>query len=360
MMISNLILIVTFALFTSCEKELLIKPDLKRNLIAIAKKNHIPTLAIRVKSENVSVNFQYKNMDKSIEPINIYGIGSTTKLLSSLLVLSYIEENKLSLDDPVYKYIDSTDFKNINWFKSITIKNLLNHTSGIQDYTHNPSWISAVIAANPPKNYTEKIALINVPDTSNHFGHFTYSNSNYVILEKIIEVISNRKAIEIFNDYYTDLGLASISFNKPINNQAFFAQEENNTSNVSDYEENYGFEGGAYATTEDLSKLLHKVFIEKTVLNASSLALMTSWTDMEKYKINYDFAQITQYGLGFMKFEFDKRTFIGHPGSSLKYQSFAFIEPETGAEIVMLTNCSGKYYNQAFLIEILKEIVKAM
>lgn len=351
-------LVISSWLLNSCQTHI-VPQDLQSRIISIAKTNHVPTLSVLVKTESTTLNFQYRDNDTNIEPVATYGVASTTKLLSSVLILKYIEENKLELNDPAHKYLDSSAFKNISWFKSITINHLLNHTSGIPDYTKNDSWIHSVMEAKPPANYAEKIALIGLPDSSFQFGKFSYSNSNYVILEKVIEIVNNKNAQQVFNDFYAGLNLPNISFTQSIeSNQAFFAQEVNQTSDVSAWIENYGYEGGAYATANDLSDFLRKVFIEKSVLNATSLELLSTWTDMGKYKINYGFSQITNYGLGLMQFEFADRAFIGHPGSSLKYQSFVFIEPATGAEIVLLTNCSGKYYNHAFLIDILGEIVK--
>ncbi|MEO6229371.1 MAG: serine hydrolase domain-containing protein [Ferruginibacter sp.] len=200
--------------------------------------------------------------------------------------------------------------------------------------------------------------LVAVPDTSFAIGRFAYSNSNYVILEKIIEIITNQKATDIFNTFYSNLGFINTSFNKQsTGNQAFFAQQVNGTSNISAWEENYGFEGGAYATTEDLSKVLQQTFVDKTIINSQSLAGIQSWVDMDRFKINFGNGKITSYGLGLMKYEVSGRTFIGHAGSSLKYQSFVFIESATGIQVVLLTNCSGKYYNNAFLIEIIDKII---
>lgn len=360
-MTTQLIISVFALLSSSCKKETIFQPDLESRIISIAKENHIPTLSVQVSSVAININFKYKDADKNIEPPVKYGIASTTKFLSALVVLKLIEENKLELNEPILKYINSAELRNISWANSITIRNLLSHTSGIPDYTKNALWTNAVIAANPPSDYAQKIALIGTPDTSFQLGKYSYSNSNYVILEKIVQVVTKKDAQQVLNDFYAALNLPEISFINPIgSNQAFFAQGAEQIVNVSAWEEKYGFEGGAFATATDLSRILKKVFIDKTVLSQSSLESLMSWTDLGNFKINYGFGQMTKYGLGLMKFEFNGRFFIGHAGSSLKYQSFVFIEPVTGAEIIMQTNCSGKFYNNVFFIKILGEIVKAM
>lgn len=345
----------------SCEKAPLVNPDLEAKLISIAKQNHIPTLSVIVKSANTNLNFKYQNGDKGIEPIASYGLASTTKFLSALLVMKQVEEGKITLNDLITKFISDTDFQNISWFKSITIKQLLNHTSGIPDYTKNPKWIELVMSGNLSNNYSSKISLISAPDAAYQHGKYAYSNSNYVILERIVEIVRRKNAQQVFNEFFLNHGISNLSFAKTTeSNQAFFSQQENQINNVTDWQENYGFEGGAYSNANDLSLILRKVFIDKRVLNQNSLDSITTWTDINKYTVNYGFAQMTSYGLGLMKFEFNGRVFLGHAGSSLKYQCFAFIEPATGAEIILQTNCSGKYYNKAFFMSLLGEIIKTI
>lgn len=356
-MIQSIILFLLF-IFTPFQKEPPAKTDLKYKLVSVARKNHIPTLSVIVKSDKVNLEFKYRDPDKGIEPVTNYGVASTTKFLSSLVILKNIEDHKIGLNDPIYKYVDSSAFKGISWFSKITVRHLLNHTSGIPDYTKNPEWIKMVMNSNPPKSYEEKIALVETNNLAARFGEHAYSNTNYVILEKIIETANHKNAREVFNEFYSKLNLPNISFNDSSKNQAFFSQQENGTGNVSAWQENYGFEGGAYCNTNDLHLILKKVFVEKTVLNQNSLDSLATWTDVNKYKINYGFAQMTAYGLGLMKYEFDGRVFIGHAGSSLKYQCFAFIEPSTGTEIILQTNCSGKYFNNAFFIDLIGTIVK--
>lgn len=84
------------------------------------------------------------------------------------------------------------------------------------------------------------------------------------------------------------------------------------------------------------------------------------WVDVNKYVINYGFAKMSAYGLGLMRYEFNGRTWIGHAGSSLKYQCFAFVEVATGATVILQTNGSGSYYNNAFFIRLMEEITKSV
>ncbi|MEO5911250.1 MAG: serine hydrolase domain-containing protein [Pelobium sp.] len=357
--LTALLLLPTTACF-SCKKSNgpLSKPDLKSKIVAAAKANHIPSLSVLLKRGNQKLAFEYKDKNNSIQQISTYGIASTTKLLATVLIMKYAERKEIELDAPITKYINKAELPQITWIDSIKVRNLLNNTSGIADYTHNPLWITLIQTGKTAKTFKEKIALASVIDSTLAFGRFSYSNTNFVILEKILETVSKQNAFAVFNTFYADLGLINTSFNTPrTGTQAFYALTGDASSDISNYDEGYGFEGGAYSTTADLTLFLQKVFVKKTILNAQSLAAMQHWTDMDKFKINYPNARIADYGLGLMKYETAGRTFIGHPGSSLKYQSFAFIDPATDTEIILLSNCSGKYFNKAFLLEIIDNIV---
>src|SRR5205814_7744670 len=66
----------------------------------------------------------------------VYHIDSITKHLTSAVVLQLAEQKKLSLDDPVTMYVPQLGEK----WKNVGVRNLLNHTSGIESFTDVPSW----------------------------------------------------------------------------------------------------------------------------------------------------------------------------------------------------------------------------
>ncbi|MEO6229372.1 MAG: serine hydrolase domain-containing protein [Ferruginibacter sp.] len=117
---------------------------MKNKIITVAKANHIPTLSVLIKWKNDELKFLYQDKYKNIEPVNVYGIGSTTKFLCSLIFLKYVESGKINLEDPITDYIAKDSLPAIPWVNSIKVKHLLNHTSGIPDYTQNPSWINLI------------------------------------------------------------------------------------------------------------------------------------------------------------------------------------------------------------------------
>ena len=71
---------------------------------------------------------------------NVYEIGSISKTFTATLVLKLVDEGKLNLDDPISRYIAGTPAA---WAK-ITVRQLLNQTSGIRSYTSIPAFVQAM------------------------------------------------------------------------------------------------------------------------------------------------------------------------------------------------------------------------
>ncbi|MBW2429082.1 MAG: serine hydrolase, partial [Deltaproteobacteria bacterium] len=92
----------------------------------------------------------------SITPEMLFGIGSITKNFMAALILQLAEEGKLSLEDSLSKYLSINP--NING--TITIRQLLNHTSGIYNFSEHPS-VWDTIFANPQRLWTPEEILTN-------------------------------------------------------------------------------------------------------------------------------------------------------------------------------------------------------
>ncbi len=122
-----------------------------------------------------------------------FRIGSVSKPFTATAILLLHEQGRLSLDEPLSRFIP--DYLNGD---QITIHHLLTHTSGIPNFTHFPEYRSIVRHDSPPET------------TLSRFKHkrldfqpgekFFYSNSGYVVLARIIELVTG----ECFGDYLCD------------------------------------------------------------------------------------------------------------------------------------------------------------
>lgn len=125
-----------------------------------------------------------------------FRIGSNTKTVVATLILQLADAGKLNLDAPVNTYLGAEMSAYMSAYDGsrITVRHLLNHTSGIFNFTADGAWGNAFISE-PYKQYfpQELLLLANSHATATNapvFGSFSYSNTNYVLLGLIIKKVS--------------------------------------------------------------------------------------------------------------------------------------------------------------------------
>ena len=354
-----IILITQLFLITSCGKAIR-EPSghlnkIEKKVIRIAKDKNIPSLELTITTGKDVLDLNYHN--KEVKKQNIYGIGSTTKYISAVMIFKLIEDNKLNLNDKVTDYVNLT--RQIKGLENLTVKNLLNHTSGLSDYTQNPDWMKSVMNNSAPKTFEEKVLLIE--DSTKNSDSFSYSNTNYLFLQKIVEAVTNKPYAEFFNDFYKNINLSKIIIGINENDlQSFFGQTGEACSDVSSWREYYGYDGGAYSDTKTLDKFLTKLYREKSILKSSTIAQMEEWIAMEPMTIPIGKGIISEYGYGIMKLMYNEQEYIGHFGSTLKYQSAVLYNPKKNISISIATNCSGRYFNNVFFQELIPAILNEL
>jgi CubicO group peptidase (beta-lactamase class C family) len=119
-------------------------------------------------------------------PNTKFRLASVTKQFTALCVLILQEQGKLSVEDPISKFLPDCPSA---WSK-IKIRHLLTHTSGIPDYTKFPDYISTMPLPSPPEKMLNRLQdkpLEFVPGEQ-----FAYSNSGYILLGYIVEKASGQ------------------------------------------------------------------------------------------------------------------------------------------------------------------------
>jgi D-alanyl-D-alanine carboxypeptidase len=132
-----------------------------------------------------------------------FSIGSVSKTFLAALVLELVQEHRLRLDDPVRKWLPSAHVS-----KLVTIRELLDHTSGVYDFFDNKK-IDKALLADPSRVWTPTQALSYLsapycaPGTC-----WVYSNSNYVLLGQVVEKVTGRSpTAELRRRFFDPLGL---------------------------------------------------------------------------------------------------------------------------------------------------------
>jgi D-alanyl-D-alanine carboxypeptidase len=167
-----------------------LKADLHRYLSARRVAEHISavSLAVAFRGRGPSINLaagstRYR-AGRPISLTNLWQIGSNTKAFTAVMVLQLEAEHKLSINDRIGKWLPEYPA-----WRAITIKQLLNMTSGIQDSLAQPAYLRAY-ATNPNQVFSGKRLVSYVAGLPRKPG-WVYSNTNYVLAQMIIERVTH-------------------------------------------------------------------------------------------------------------------------------------------------------------------------
>ena len=256
-----------------------------------------------------------------------YRIGSVTKQFTAACILQLAEQGKLNLDDKLSKYIP--DYPKGD---SITTHMLLNHTSGIKNYTDLPEfWPKAIL----PLSKDSMIALFkNKPLDFSPGSKWNYSNSGYFLLGVIVEKASGKK----FDDYLLEnvikkAGLKNTGMDNLDSVLAYRAKGySKNRPGVWEHAMPISMEGpysaGAmYSTVDDLYTWI-KALTANKIISAASLKKMTT-PYMDKYG----------YGIGIDSLKTHSR--ISHSGGIPGFVSYLTFYPNDDVCVVAISNNSG-------------------
>jgi D-alanyl-D-alanine carboxypeptidase len=131
-----------------------------------------------------------KNAHVSMRAADRYRIASLTKAFTSVLVLQLEGEGKLDIDDPVEKYL----LHIVPNGSAITLRELLNHTSGLFSYDDEPAFSQALFD-NPQRTWAplELAALAFMhPPYFAPASDYHYSNTNYILLGLVVEKVDGK------------------------------------------------------------------------------------------------------------------------------------------------------------------------
>jgi D-alanyl-D-alanine carboxypeptidase len=127
-------------------------------------------------------------------------IASITKTMTAAVILQLADESRLSLDDPVSRWLPPRPHVD----PGITLRQLLNHTNGLDNYTASPA-LGAVVQASPGRVFTadDLLAFVGPP----HFARGTrteYTNTAFLLLGQVAEEASGRPIVELFHERLWD------------------------------------------------------------------------------------------------------------------------------------------------------------
>ncbi|MFD2917928.1 serine hydrolase domain-containing protein [Psychroserpens luteus] len=208
-----------------------------------------------------------------------FRIGSITKTFTAVMIFQLIEEGKITLETPLSKF-----YPTIPQADNIKIANLLNHSSGLFNITNDPNFGEWMLKYSSKKMMLPRIFKYELD--FNPGEQTAYSNTNYMLLGYIIEILDSSiyaqslesritKKINLENTYYgKKIGSnknESCSYAKE--NEVWIITPETDMSNP-------GGAGAIVSTSRDLTTFMNALFDGK-LISASSLEAMKKTNDQE-------------------------------------------------------------------------------
>lgn len=262
-----------------------------------------------------------------------FRIASNTKQFTACAILKLQEEGKLHTSDNMLKYIP--DYPTHG--HTITIEQLLTHTSGIRDFSSSEGF-SEIENNEYSKeefiNYFKNLPIVGIPGEQYH-----YSNSAYFLLGYIIEKVSGKSYGEYLeNSFFQPLGMANTFFDFPtktVQDRALgYAQlSADEFTTCKEINMSIPFAAGGLVSTVHDMCLWYQALKNGKVVNKENLKKAHS-----PYQLNND--SYTRYGYGWDIGTLAGSQIIAHGGAISGYYSTLVYLPNENILAVVLTNCN--------------------
>ncbi|MEM1325416.1 MAG: serine hydrolase domain-containing protein [Bacteroidota bacterium] len=346
-MTKQIIFLVAFlsaTLFLSAQSEQLWNTAAITEIIQQYTSDDLPGIAVGIVQDGQIVHEQYMGYADLTHRIKVdkntrFNIASNAKQFTALYILKLIEDGKIKLSDDIRMYFPDL-YSGIT--DKITIANLLTHTSGVRDYCdllalQGKTWWRQFV------DNEDVMELLHDQETLNFRpdAEYLYSNSNYILLAKIIEKVTNQKfndaATALFEQldmpnttFFTHYGAIIPSRARPYGNWGVWREEPTIAEVHGD---------GALFTT-----LLDQLRWEQIVYSNSGKYLSQKLINVSQAPL----ATATEQGYGYGLFfgEYEGVNYVFHDGVTGAYNNTFLRFPDQDFSIVVMSNNRNVIANQ--------------
>ncbi|NCP18856.1 MAG: serine hydrolase [Erythrobacter sp.] len=257
-----------------------------------------------------------------------YRIGSVTKQFTAAAIMLLEDQGKLTLDAPIATYLEDAP---ASW-QTITVQNLLNHTSGIPNFTAEEDFLRFKMLPTTRDGIIETFR--DAPLDFTPGSEYSYSNSGYILLSAIIENVSGQTYADFVQaNIFDPLGMSGSGV---ADNTAIIARQ---ASGYTPGEDGIGRAeysnldipqgaGAIYSTPRDMLKWQRGLYGGKLLSPASLQTLVTPALD--------------GYALGVMVRKNDTGTVYFHSGGIEGFNSWLAYDPDREISVVVLGNLNGR------------------
>jgi D-alanyl-D-alanine carboxypeptidase len=282
---------------------------------------------------------------RRMTPVDRFRVASLTKPMVATVILQLSDEGRVSLDDPVARFLPGV----LSDGDHVTLRHLLNHTSGIANYTSDPGFIDAVLA-NPARVWTpqELIAVANAMPrrfTPGAADEWEYSNTNYILLGLVAEVAGGAPiASQLLTRVFEPLGMTSTYLSNSPLLVAPFAQGYVDLNGIRNWPVGTlrsptaaGAAGAVVSNGIDLLRFV-EALAEGDLVSPTSHAARLTTVPASRVRRSGESFDIG-YGLGVIV----GGGWIGHNGGIRGYETEAYAKADVGSVVVLVNKSTGRF-----------------
>ena len=271
-------------------------------------------------------------------------IGSNTKTFVAVVVMQMVQEGKVGLDEPIETYLPGLiKGEGIDGSK-ITVRQLLQHTSGLPEYTDTTPGSGDIFQIKdhyiPPRDLLD--TALSKPAQFEPGAQWKYTNTNYLVLGMLVERVSQRPVGEQIDERIVKkLGLSHTYFPAPgeekirgTHPQGYHLSAGGKLEDITEMDPAWGWAAGAMVSTpSELNTFFQAVFDGRLLTQASIDEMKNGAVDASSY-----LGPGTVYGLGLIGTPLScGGTSWGHGGTIHGYQTDNAVGPDGTAVTVAVT-----------------------
>ena len=285
-------------------------------------------------------------------------IGSNTKTFVAVVVMQLVQEGKVGLDEPIETYLPGLiKGEGIDGSK-ITVRQLLQHTSGLPEYTDTTPGSGDIFQIKdhyiPPRDLLD--TALGKPAAFEPGTQWAYTNTNYVVLGMLVERVSQRpvgeqiderivKKLGLSHTYFPAQGEEKIRGTHP---QGYHLSAGGKLEDITEMDSAWAWAAGAMVSTPSELNTFFQAVFDGRLLSQSSIEEMKKGVDMGSGG--------RVYGLGLVGTPLScGGTSWGHGGTIPGYQTNDAVGPDGTAVTIAVTAMPAAIADQSNLESSTKE-----
>lgn len=299
----------------------------------------------------------------AMQPCHRLMVGSISKVFTAVMIFQLQDQGLLSIDDPLSQWIAPEIIREIDQADQVSLRQMLNHTSGLYDYNNTDFTFDATnqpfmkLSQEEKLEYTYGKSATHAPGTA-----YEYSNTNFVLLGMVVEKATGLTQAQALQQMIFDpLGLSSAAYgtvDEPLPTGvvrpylAIKADQYIDIRHVEVSDANTG-DGGIAINMQDLRVFIESLF-DGQLLSPAAFSQMTQ-TLYEKPREEADFEDwLGEYtGLGIDLFKTPYGDAYGHTGGIFGFNAYLFYFPDRKTTLAVAFN--GTNVNEWDHKEVMRE-----